>query len=515
MANFPLKGSERSPVAGARVVAVAEPSERLEVTVLVRRNAREDFAARVAGIASGRATGPCLSREEFAKRHGADASDLEAVRAFANANGLAVVQEHSARRTVMLSGTVVQFNRAFDIQLQHMQFAGGTYRGRAGAIHLPASLDGIVEAVLGLDSRPQAKPQCRLLRHATSAAVSYTPLQVAAAYDFPAGTGQGECVALIELGGGFRPADLTTYFKRLDVGSPSVVAVSVDHGSNAATGDADGPDGEVMLDIEVVGAIAPRAKVVVYFAPNTDAGFLDAITTAIHDTTHRPSVISISWGGAESTWTAQAMSAMDAAFQAAATLGITVCAASGDGGSTDGVAGGGDHVDFPSSSPFALACGGTSLKASGNKISTETVWNDGANGGASGGGISTFFALPPWQAGLSAANNRSQSIALSKRGVPDVAGNADPETGYDVRIDGTDTVIGGTSAAAPLWASLIARVNQLSGKPVGYINPLLYQNAKALHDITQGNNGDFDATVGWDACTGLGSPNGTALAGVL
>ena len=515
MANIPLKGSERLPVAGARVIGAAEPTERLEVTVLVRRNAREDFASRVAAIASGRPPGATLTREEFAKRHGADASDLKAVRAFAQASGLAVVQEHPARRTVVLSGTVAQFNAAFHVQLQHMQYAGGSYRGRTGSIQLPAALDGIVEAVLGLDSRPQAKPHCRLRRHSTGAAVSYSPLQVASAYGFPAGTGQGECVALIELGGGFRPADLETYFKGLGVGSPSVVAVSVDHGTNAPTGDANGPDGEVMLDVEVVGSVAPQAKVAVYFAPNTDAGFLDAITTAIHDTTHKPSVISISWGGAESTWTAQAMTAMDAAFQAAATLGITVCVASGDGGSSDGVTGGGDHVDFPSSSPFALACGGTSLKASGSSISSETVWNDGASGGASGGGISSFFALPSWQTGLKAAGNNGQSTALTKRGVPDVSGDADPETGYDVRIDGTDTVIGGTSAVAPLWASLIARINQVSGKPVGYINPLLYQNAKALRDIVKGNNGDFDATAGWDACTGLGSPDGAALSRVL
>jgi kumamolisin len=206
---------------------------------------------------------------------------------------------------------------------------------------------------------------------------------------------------------------------------------------------------------------------------------------------------------------------MDAAFQAAATLGITVCVASGDAGSSDGVTGGGDQVDFPCSSPFALACGGTSLKTSGHTISSETVWNDGASGGASGGGVSTFFALPSWQSGLKAANNKGQATALTKRGVPDVAGDADPQTGYDVRIDGTDTVIGGTSAVAPLWAALIARINQVSGTPVGYINPLLYRNANALRDIAQGNNGDFYATVGWDACTGLGSPNGPALSGTL
>jgi kumamolisin len=162
------------------------------------------------------------------------------------------------------------------------------------------------------------------------------------------------------LGGGFRPADLETYFKKLGVAMPSVAAVSVDHAGNSPTGDANGPDGEVMLDIEVVGAIAPRANIAVYFAPNTDAGFLDAITTAIHDTANRPSVISISWGGPEVSWTAQAMTAMDEAFQAAAALGITVCAASGDNGSSDGVNDAGEHVDFPASSPYAVKwCGMT------------------------------------------------------------------------------------------------------------------------------------------------------------
>jgi kumamolisin len=512
MTTIPLKGSERVAMSGARALAPADPTERLEVTILVRRRARQDFATRVAACVSGRAPGPFLSRDEFAKRNGADAPDLAAVRAFAAAHGLAVEQEDGARRTVVLSGTVAQFSAAFNVQLHQMSHAGRRYRGRTGAILLPADLDGIVEAVLGLDSRPQAAPH---FRPAASAAVSYTPIQVASAYGFPGGTGQGQCVAIIELGGGFQLADLDTYFNGLGVPTPSVVAVSVDHAANSPTNDANGPDGEVMLDIEVVGAIAPQANIVVYFAPNTDAGFLDAITTAIHDTTHKPSVISISWGGPEPSWTAQAMTAMDDAFQAAATMGITVCAASGDNGSSDGVNDGSDHVDFPASSPFVLACGGTTLQASGSTISSEVVWNDGPNNGATGGGVSSFFPLPSWQTGLNAVNNQGQSTALAKRGVPDVAGNADPQTGYAVRIDGTDTVIGGTSAVAPLWAALIALINQASGKPGGYLNPSLYQNRQALRDITSGNNGDYEATEGWDACTGLGSPNGTALAGVI
>jgi kumamolisin len=514
MVSIPLKGSERVAMPGASVVAPADPTERLEVTVLVRRQAREELRQRVADLASGKSGVPFLTREEFAARHSAEPGDLAAVRAFAAAQGLVVVLEHAARRTVILSGTVAQFNAAFSVQLQRVQHASCSYRGRTGSVQLPSSLDGLVEAVLGLDSRPQAAAHFRV-RPAASAATSFTPTQIAALYGFPASTGLGQCVALIELGGGFRPADLATYFKGLGVGSPTVTAVSVDHAQNTPTGDANGPDGEVMLDIEVVGAIVPQATVAVYFAPNTDAGFLDAITTAIHDTTNKPQVLSISWGGPESTWTAQAMTAMDEAFQAAATLGVTVCVASGDSGSSDGVTDGSDHVDFPASSPFALACGGTSLKATASAISGEVVWNDGASGGASGGGISGFFAKPAWQSSLSAVTTQGTQTALTQRGVPDVAGNADPQTGYDILVDGTASVIGGTSAVAPLWAALFARINQLSGKPAGLTNPKLYQAPGALRDITSGNNGDFASAAGWDACTGLGSPNGAALRGVI
>ena len=466
MANITLKGSERVTMPGAHVVAPADPNERLEVTVLVRRRAGKALHALAAQFAAGNATAACLSREEFAARHGADAADLAAVRTFASAYGLVVVLEHAARRTVMLSGTVAQFNAAFGIRLQRMQHDSCSYRGRTGSIQLPDSLEGVVEAVLGLDSRPQAETHFRVLP-AASTATSFTPPQVASLYGFPASTGLGECVALIELGGGFRPADLSTYFKGLGVGSPTVTAVSVDHAQNTPTGDANGPDGEVMLDIEVVGALVPQATIAVYFAPNTDAGFLDAITTAIHDTTNKPSVISISWGGAESTWTSQAMTAMDDAFQAAATLGISVCVASGDNGSGDGVSDGGEHVDFPASSPFALGCGGTSLKATPSIISGEVVWNDGTSGGASGGGISSFFATPTWQATLSAVTAAGTRTPLSMRGVPDICGNADPETGYEVRVDGAASVIGGTSAVAPLWAALLARLNQISGRRRG------------------------------------------------
>ncbi|KXV04347.1 peptidase S53 [Caballeronia megalochromosomata] len=516
MATHPLNGSARAPYQGAKCIGKADPNERLEVTVVVRRRSADAFEKHVVGLAAQGASAKHIDHDEFTKQFGADAADLAAVQSFAQKHGLSVVETHEARRTVVLSGTVAQFDAAFGVSLEQYEHAGGTYRGRTGPIHLPDELNGVVNAVMGLDNRPQAQPNFRAraphgnVRWSAAArgAATFTPVQIASLYDFPEGDGKGQCIALIELGGGFRPADLKTYFASLGVNQPSVTAVSVDHGRNHPTGDPNGPDGEVMLDIEVAGAVAPGAKIAVYFAPNTDAGFLDAVTTAIHDTKNKPSVISISWGGPESAWTQQAMNAFDQAFQSAAALGVTVCVASGDNGSGDGVNDGADHVDFPASSPYALGCGGTSLQASGNRVTGETVWNDGASGGASGGGVSTAFGLPAWQEGLSVARAGGHQGALTMRGVPDVAGDADPATGYEVRIDGSNTVIGGTSAVAPLWAGLIARINAIKGSPVGYVNPRLYKAPSALVDITQGNNDDFNASAGWDACTGLGRPDG-------
>ena len=251
-----------------------------------------------------------------------------------------------------------------------------------------------------------------------------------------------------------------------------------------------------------------------YFAPNTDAGFLDAINQAVNDTVNKPSILSISWGGPESSWTAQSLQSFNSALQAAAAVGVSVCVAAGDDGSTDGVTDGEDHVDFPASSPYALACGGTTLKISGSTISSEVVWNDlSSNDGATGGGVSGTFPIPTWQANANVPPSTNPS-GFAGRGMPDVAGDADPATGYQIEADGQSFAVGGTSAVAPLWAGLIALFNQSQGKSLGYLNPTLYQNVGesggAFHDITSGNNGDYKAAVGWDPCTGWGSPNGAA-----
>lgn len=520
MANRALKGSERKPMEGAHSVGKADPNERLEVTVLLRHRAAEALHDHVKQLHVTSARPKHMAREEFASKFGADPKDIQEVKKFAASHGLTVVREDAARRSVHLSGTVAQFNHAFEVDLERFEHAGGSYRGRTGPLHLPDELHDKVEGVFGLDNRPQARPHFRRRQpgkvHAHAVSNSFTPIQVASMYNFPPGTGQGQCVGIIELGGGYQQTDLQTYFAGLNVPLPNVTTVSVDDGQNSP-GDPNGADGEVMLDIEVAGAIAPAAHIAVYFAPNTDQGFVDAITTAIHDTTNKPTVISISWGGPESSWTQQSTTAFDQAFQAAAAMGITVCAASGDNGSSDGVNDGSDHVDFPASDPYVLACGGTSVQASNGSITSETVWNDGQQGGATGGGISasTIFSLPPYQEGLSAALTAGGTKALTNRGVPDVAGDADENTGYNVRVDGQDTVIGGTSAVAPLWAGLIALINSNNSSPVGYINPVLYKNAVAFSDITQGNNGTFTAATNWDACTGMGSPNGVAVATAL
>jgi kumamolisin len=381
-----------------------------------------------------------------------------------------------------------------------------------------------VTAVLGLDDRPQARAQYRYVP-AAAVNTSYTPPQLGTVYSFPEGTdGSGQTIAIIELGGGYVQSDLDTYFSELGIPTPSVTAVGVDGGSNAPDGNPNGADGEVMLDIEVAGALAPGASIVVYFAPNTDAGFLDAVTTAAHaDPT--PAAISISWGQSEDQWTAQARTAFDEALQDAAALGVTTTAAAGDDGSSDRVGDGRPHVDFPASSPHALACGGTRLEADATTgaVHSETVWNNGRGGGATGGGVSAVFPLPAWQKGVgvpSGADGADAGGAANGpggRGVPDVSAVADPQTGYRIRVDGQDTVIGGTSAVAPLWAALVARLTQSTGKPLGLAQPVLYDSVRAgqvadgFRDITVGDNGSYRATTGWDACTGLGVPDGAKL----
>ncbi|MGF6641063.1 S53 family peptidase [Paraburkholderia sp. MM6662-R1] len=516
--KHPLPGSERKVAQGTTVIGQCDPAERIEVFVMLRRQQQAQFDALMKRIEAGDASVKPLSREALAQDYGAAPDDIAKVRAFAAAHGLTVAREDPAARSVLLSGTIAQFQSAFEVKLElYRHHAAGQFRGRTGTISVPDDLHGVVEAVLGLDNRPQARPHFRIrppFVPARAGQTSYSPPQLASLYQFPQGDGGGQCVGIIELGGGYNTSDLKTYFSSLGVSEPTVTPVGVDQAGNEPSGDPNGPDGEVTLDIEIVGAIVPGAAIAVYFTQNSDAGFIDAVSRAVHDTTNKPSVISISWGAPESVWTGQSMQALNSVLQSAAALGVTICAASGDSGSSDG-SGGGDAVDFPASSPYVLACGGTHLSSSGSAITREVVWNDGEQGGASGGGVSSAFPVPAWQQGLSVTATGGGGQPLGGRGVPDVAGDASPLTGYDVLVDGMQTVVGGTSAVAPLWAALIARINAAKGQPAGFVNAKLYKAPGVCNDITQGNNGSFAASKGWDACTGLGSPNGGKVAGAL
>jgi kumamolisin len=495
--RYVLTGSDRGLPEGHTRLADVDPDEIASVTVYVRPRAGSPTPAEA---------NRTFTRQEYSARFGAAEEDFEAVRRFADEHHLVPGPADSGRRSMVVSGRLADLSQAFGADLAvYGDPSGESYRGFLGTLNLPVGLRGVITGVFGLDQRAQAQTQFRI---GAAPSVQYTPVQIAEHYDFPAGVdGTGECIALVELGGGYRTTDLADYFSALGLAAPTVVTVSVDGGTNSP-GTASGPDVEVMLDIEMAAAVAPGATVAVYFAPNTDQGFIDAVSTAVHDDTNRPSVVSISWGGPESTWTSQAMNEMESAFTAGGSMGVTVTVASGDNGSTDGVSDGLQHVDFPASAPHALGCGGTSLPGT-----TEVVWNS-PGGGAGGGGVSVQFPLPSYQAGAGvpvSANPGGQA----GRGVPDVAGDADPGTGYSVRVDGQDIVVGGTSAVAPLWAGLVARLNHALGAPVGFVHARIYAAPTSFHDITSGNNGAYQAGPGWDPCTGLGSPDGAAILAAL
>ncbi len=532
----PLSGSERSELPGAiPAPSPLDDSQRITVTVLLRRRAE---------VPSDLVEGPeTVSPTQLREQYGAAEADAQLVTQVLGEYGLTVTETHLGSRRLEVSGTIAAMQSAFGTTLTavtspHPDGSGDvTHRYRTGSLSVPAQLSGIITAVLGLDDRPQARPQFRRGPSGARPAAEpedgtgapaakggpLTAPQVASFYQFPAGTdGTGQTVAIIELGGGYTQADLTTYFSGLGLSVPPVTAVGVGGASNSPGGDA---DGEVELDIEVVGGVAPGAAQKVYFANNTDQGFINAVSQAVHDTP-TPAAVSISWGQSEDQWSAQTRVAMDQAFADAAALGVTVTVAAGDNGSSDDPSGQTSaHCDFPASSPHALACGGTRLigNTSSFAISSEVVWNELAtNEGAGGGGVSDVFPAPSWQANAGVPASASGSSSRGGgRGVPDVAGNADPVTGYLVVVDGQREPIGGTSAVAPLWAGLIARLAQATGKTFGLMQPMLYAGVApgtaqpGFNDIVSGNNGSYSAGPGWDACTGLGSPNGAALLKLL
>lgn len=474
-----LPGSAQEPFPEAVRVSDHHPDEVLQISIYLRPDPKADPPASTA------------SQE-----------DVEQVSAFAAAHDLRVSEASARKRRVRVAGSARALDAAFAIRLGHYEHPGGWYRGHAGPVSIPEELHGVVEAVGGLDTRPVASPCVRPLAGSNSASNPsiFTVSQVAEIYDFPSGLdGTGQTVGIIELGGGYQTSDLDTFFSSMNLATPKISSHGPNHPTQTSLADV-----EVTLDIEILGALAPKAAMVVYFGENTQQGFLDTVQDALTDTHSSPSVLSISWGGPEINWPPALADHMRSIIQGAA--GVTVFVASGDSGAAAGLK---NQIStlFPASIPEVTACGGTSLFAHEGQWKSETAW------AGSGGGISCRFPRPSYQPKKTLPKPGTGSLCPGNdgRGVPDVAGNADPHTGYLTFIHGTWVTHGGTSAVAPLWSALMARINQANGFAWGPLNPTLYGLDGGFHDILAGGNGAYHATPGWDAVTGLGSPMASAL----
>lgn len=380
-------------------------------------------------------------------------------------------------------GKVSDINRMFQTEIGEFKFDGKKYYSELSEVVIPYGLD-FVGNVIGLNNVPKFKHHSQNSNMKTG----FTPVDIAELYDFPLYfRGANRNIAIIELGGGYRQDELEYYFLNYlkNDNMPTIIPIPLD----GATNNPKDPISEkVMFDIEVAGAIAKCSTIVVYFAPNNDLGFYDAIYFAITNLNYRPCCLSISWGAPESENTSTFMESVNLLFKEGVKNYMNIFCSSGDSGSSDGLPG--LNVDFPSSSPYAIACGGTKIIVENKKIVNEIVWS------GSGGGYSNIFTKPAYQ-----------DIEGTQRGVPDLAGNADPDTGYIILYNKELKVMGGTSAVASLYAGLNAICSQALGS-VRFFNDIIYKyENEVCYDIVEGSNGPdgkWDAKVGWDACTGNG-----------
>jgi kumamolisin len=279
-------------------------------------------------------------------------------------------------------------------------------------------------------------------------------------------------------------------------------------------------DAEVALDIQVVAGVAPEARIVVYFTELSEPGLVAGVSRAVHGPERPNVIIIITWGEPETLWPDQSRLGLDPVLQDAVRLGITVVATAGDDLARERMSGEKVYVNYPASSPYVLACGGTriTLDGDGASISDEVVWNDSGVRGT-GGGISQQYRLPSFQTGAHLPG--SLNDGKTGRGVPDVAAAAAPVNGYRIFLNGAAQVASGTSAVAPLWGAFVALLNAERGHPVGFINDRLYQAPDLLKPILSGDNIDLESGLGymagpgWNACTGLGSPKGAAILAAL
>jgi kumamolisin len=525
-----LPGSRRPMKQGAKRVRDVDPHEPVEVTITLRGPKLPDADA---------LNQPPLSREEFARKYAASADDAKQVTDKLQSYGLKVLQTSLVKRSLTVTGTAAQFEAAFQPQLGiYHDTEQGDFRGRAHAIRIPQELDGVITGVFGLDERRVARRKSG--SGDTSAARPLTPADIEKLYSFPPGDGAAQVVGIAEFGGGYFPEDVEAFCGKYGRAIPTVDIVSV--GLEALTpaqirklppqrrNDELGSSTEVMMDIEIIAALCPASKILVYFAPFTQKGWVDLIGKVVEGQPAPCNILSVSWGLAEDSpdWSEAARAAINDALKSAALQGITVCVASGDDGSGDQIADGRAHVDFPSCSPSVLSVGGTMLSNQEEVVWWETPGQRTPNGGgATGGGVSVFSGRPSWQTVEIRSLNAG---SIDGRVIPDVAAVAGVPF-YDLIFQGQDAPNGGTSAAAPVWAALLARVNAAlpAGQAPRFLTPLLYGTGEdgqpigeaVCRDITTGDNTSPDpgkgyrAEAGFDAVSGWGVPKGNALAKAL
>lgn len=570
-----LAATDKLPPSGV-LTGNADMAKPMDITVQLKSKASDLAMDRaLKRIALGRQNP--LSDLQFNEKFGASQESLLELTKFANENGLKVASADLSSGRVVLSGNTGDFSKAFQTKLSNYDLGGLSVRGRSGALAVPESLANHIEGIFGMDDRPQAHSYARFQAATQAASVAadkpgaladksgtaaadkagpdikagadikanpdtkagldtkagaeptapvaeprkvsgYLPSEVAEAYEFPQGTtGKGQSVAIIQLGGGIDMANEAAYYKAHGKKMPEIKVIEI-NGAKAKTGTNPAADGEVALDSQVIGMVAPDAKQNIIFAPNSDRGFIDAVSRATFpEKGELPNnAISISWGAPMEMWTEQGKRGMNLAFKKAALKGISVFAAAGDDGAINASPSRTFQVDYPAADPYVTGVGGTRLVIKDGKILSEVAWNNGEGRGATGGGISPD-PVPDYQKGLKLPDNANKT-GIPGRGVPDISGNADAVTGYRIRVGGSEAVVGGTSATAPLYAALALRLNEGLGgeRVVGFMNPFLYKHgmsgkANFFNDIIKGDNNGYSTSPSWDAVSGWGSLNGEKL----
>jgi subtilase family serine protease len=507
-------GSSASPV--LRLVGAARGSERIDFGLLLHVPGARRLNSSLAGIEDPRSPSfhHFIAPGTFGVRFGLSNAQLAGLERAVRARKLLVTATYPQRTELAVSGTVQTVQRLFGVHLlAYQDRAGHQYVAPTSSPQVPAAFAGSVDGVFGLDTRPRWQPRDVPLG-------GLTPNVAATAYDISAlhnagFTGQGERIAVISFSA-FDPSDPAAFAAKYGISGPEPRVVPVDGGTNDTSGAT-----ETNLDVDVIREIAPGAQILVYEAPNSSSSYADMINRIVAD--RSSDIISSSWGLCELGLDPTERAAESRALSAAVAAGVSMFAASGDSGAYDCQQGDlTDHrlsVDWPASSANAISVGGTRLYIGADgSYQRETAWEDQLSAAGGGGGVSTGDARPSWQSGTGVRSN----ISNGRRQVPDVSADADPGTPWSIYARGQPGDVGGTSAAAPFWAASMLLITQYAaGQGVGrlgYVNPILYALASSpqpfapLHDVTGGGNRFYPAGTGWDAATGLGSPDVYALA---